>query len=614
MKSKLPLNEIQRINALQNYQILDTPSEQAYDDITKLASEICETPISLVSLVDSDRQWFKSKIGIEIEELPRASAFCSHAILQPNELFLVENASTDERFADNPLVTGEPHIRFYAGVPLVTETGEALGTLCVIDRQPRELSEKQKFALRVLARQIVAQLELRHTIRQMRQAESQQQTIQKSLRESEARFQAFMNNTPTVSYMKDEAGRLVYLNEVFERMFNLAEGELLGKTDFDYLPAKVATAVRKNDALVLSKWEPIEIVEYAPTPDGSASHWLSLKFPFVDANGAKFVGGVSIDITARKIAEEKLGESEKRYRHLFELSPGFINVHRLDGVITAINEAAARALGYQPDEIIGKSLADFLIPESRPFFADYLRRMSITPLEEGVFHVLTKNGERRIWQYHNRYYKKTGAAAYVIGYAQDITELKQIQEELRNLTLTDDLTGLYNRRGFFTLAEQALRYARRTKKDCILIYADLDNLKKVNDEFGHHIGSEMIVNAANLFRSFFRTSDIVARLGGDEFVALVQDSSEAGTDIIKIRLQQLIEDFNENNSHPYTLSVSFGIAWFDPANQTTLAELILEADQLMYVQKQAKKVSAGESPEPSSNNEKSGGGNRENIK
>ena len=204
--------------------------------------------------------------------------------------------------------------------------------------------------------------------------------------------------------------------------------------------------------------------------------------------------------------------------------------------------------------------------------------------------MLTKTGERRIWQYRNRHYNETDGTVYVIGYAQDITELKQIQTQLRDLTLTDDLTDLYNRRGFFTLAGQALRYARRADKDCIAIYADLDNLKEINDKFGHDAGSQMIVDAANIFKSFFRDSDIAARIGGDEFVILVQDSSEDSEQAIKERLQAEIEKFNDENPRPFALSISFGIAPFDPKTETTIEELVSEADRLMYIQKEAKKA------------------------
>ena len=163
MKAELPSNETARLEALLNYQILDTLPEDAYDDITLLASEICGTPMAAVSLIDSTRQWFKSKVGLAIPETARDNAFCAHAILEP-DITIVSDTEADVRFADNPLVTGEPWIRFYAGAPLLTQKGEALGTLCVIDQVQRTLTEKQINSLRALSRQVLAQMELRRHV------------------------------------------------------------------------------------------------------------------------------------------------------------------------------------------------------------------------------------------------------------------------------------------------------------------------------------------------------------------------------------------------------------------------------------------------------------------
>ena len=155
------LNEADRLENLKDYQILDTLPEKDFDDITMLASEICDTPISLVSLVDDDRQWFKSNHGLGVRETPREYSFCAHAIEKPNELFIIPDSRLDERFSDNPLVHNYPNVVFYAGIPLVSPKGFALGSLCVIDNKPKELSPLQKSALKALSNQVMTQLELR---------------------------------------------------------------------------------------------------------------------------------------------------------------------------------------------------------------------------------------------------------------------------------------------------------------------------------------------------------------------------------------------------------------------------------------------------------------------
>jgi GAF domain-containing protein len=160
MVASIPSNERERLAALHRYRILDTKPEVAFDELAEVASTICNAPIALVSLVDASRQWFKARVGLAAQETPRASSFCAHAVLGA-ELFIVHDALVDPRFAKNPLVLGDPHIRFYAGAPLTSPAGLNLGTLCVIDRRPRVLDDRQRSALVTLARQVMTQLDLR---------------------------------------------------------------------------------------------------------------------------------------------------------------------------------------------------------------------------------------------------------------------------------------------------------------------------------------------------------------------------------------------------------------------------------------------------------------------
>jgi len=161
----VPENELRRLQILKDYKIMDSLPEQPYDDFVKLAAAICNTPIALITLLDDHRQWFKANVGLnQASETPRSHAFCTHAIMNPDEVMTVEDATLDERFASNPLVTADPKIRFYAGSPLITPTSEALGTICVIDSEPRQLTKIQLEALKILSREIMALLEMRQSI------------------------------------------------------------------------------------------------------------------------------------------------------------------------------------------------------------------------------------------------------------------------------------------------------------------------------------------------------------------------------------------------------------------------------------------------------------------
>ncbi|RYU91437.1 sensor histidine kinase [Mucilaginibacter terrigena] len=169
----LPENESERLAALASYNILDTAPEDDFEELTLLASQICQTPVALISLLDDKRQWFKSIVGSDISETPKEYAFCAHTIVETTEIMVVNDARHDDRFSENPLVTGDPNVIFYAGVPLITGDGHALGSLCVIDVQPKQLTEDQVKSLKILGRQVLAQMELRKKLQLLEKANEQ---------------------------------------------------------------------------------------------------------------------------------------------------------------------------------------------------------------------------------------------------------------------------------------------------------------------------------------------------------------------------------------------------------------------------------------------------------
>lgn len=185
MSAPVPPNETKRLKVLWQYEVLDTVPEEVFDDLTDLAAHICETPIALISLVDEDRQWFKSRLGLSLSETSRDISFCAHAITTDG-LLIVPDATKDQRFKDNPLVTGGQKIRFYAGAPLITPDGHALGTLCVLDKKPRALRLEQQQALRVLAHHVMTQLELRRHAREPAQAHANGHQIKTELARARA--------------------------------------------------------------------------------------------------------------------------------------------------------------------------------------------------------------------------------------------------------------------------------------------------------------------------------------------------------------------------------------------------------------------------------------------
>ena len=295
MSAPLPPNEAARLETLRRYAVLDTLPEKEFDDLTRLAAVICGTPIALVSLVDADRQWFKSRVGIEDSETRREVAFCAHAILQPDVL-VVPDALMDERFRANPLVLGEPNVRFYAGAPLLTQEGHALGTLCVIDRTPRELSPEQREALRSLSRLVVAQLELRRSVSDLSQAIREQ-------RRAETELDQLFTLSLDMLCIAGFDGYFKRINPSWEKVLGIPMQELLLRPFLDFVHPDDRNATIEEMKQMGRGRVTFSFENRYRCADGTYIWLLWNATPSVDQ---KRIFAVGRDITLRKRAERRL--------------------------------------------------------------------------------------------------------------------------------------------------------------------------------------------------------------------------------------------------------------------------------------------------------------------
>jgi PAS domain S-box-containing protein len=338
-------DEARRLEILRRYAVLDTPPDEALDDLTALAAQICDVPIALISLIDEERQWFKAKVGTNLTETARDISFCGHAV-QQRGLFIVPDSLQDERFLDNPLVTGEPHIRFYADAPLVSPEDVALGALCVIDHVPRMLTSGQEHALGVLARQVMIHLESHRRTRELSEREEQ--------------LRLLVEHSPVAVAMFDRDMKYLVASPLWVKDFLLGGQPIIGRSHYEIFPEIPPRWIEIHRRCLEGAIEKCS-EESFPRSDGR-SNWLRWEArPWHKADGA--IGGLIIlseDITERKRAEM----TSLRLGAIVEYSDDAIIGKDLNSIITSWNQGAERIFGYTSGEMVGTSIMR-LIPADR---------------------------------------------------------------------------------------------------------------------------------------------------------------------------------------------------------------------------------------------------------
>lgn len=417
----LPDNELERIAALHALRILDTPPEPRFDRITRLAATLFDAPTALVSLIDSERQWFKSRHGFDGCETSRGDAFCSRALLLPaGSVMVIEDATRDARFADNPFVTAEGGVRFYAGAVLTTESGHNLGTLCIVDTRPREFSQAQRALLRELGDLITEQLEL---------------TSERLAAEERRRLLELAETVSHVGHWRrTPAGETIWSDEVY-RIFGLAPGghpsaEMIrsgyGEDQSVRLDAFLARALTGDGAG--------EFRGSITRPDGRTRHIvLSARRQLDNAGQVEALFGVVQDVTEQHKATERVRRSEAQFRLLADHMGDVVTRLKLDGSSRYISPAIQGLLGYQPEDMEGRPAQAFLHPDDQPALLETFQRIAGGERQFTLQHRALHRDGHTVWveTTFQAVLGDDGRPTEVIAVIRDVSQRRQLEDDLR---------------------------------------------------------------------------------------------------------------------------------------------------------------------------------------
>jgi diguanylate cyclase (GGDEF)-like protein/PAS domain S-box-containing protein len=567
---EIPPDEAERLADLRALEVLDSDKEPAFERITALAATLFDVPIAVVSLVDEARQWFKSKRGLDVAETTRDVSFCGHAILDSGP-FVIGDALEDPRFVDNPLVTGSPHVRFYAGAPLTTPRGHRIGTLCLLDRRPRSLTDLQRQVLEDLAGMVMSELELR--------------AARRSKTREASELQALLAQFPAAVLVVDRDNIVRFNNAEVDRMLGYQPGELVGR----YYTRIVHPDEREQSMSVAA-----DTLQPTSVPRVTQRRLLKRGGELLTAAatvGRLTWGGQQAVVVALRDITGELREQVQRENvrlqtleqlklllTAFDVLP--VGVVLFDPSFRCVyaNKALTDMLGVDRDVVFGRTPDDaarYVSTLTSESAKDSLRPGTWRALSHGatatqVF-ALVKPRARVVRRTLHRLESTTHP------YLALWTDITHEAAELARSEIkasTDPLTQLPNRRA----ASQRLTQALNNGGVVTLVMFDIDHFKRVNDSYGHAAGDELLRRVARALQKCAREGDMVARWGGEEFVAIVRGNLEGARTFAERARRAVLSIKTEVGP----VTVSAGIAQGAPG-----VDAVQHADEKLYEAKRS---------------------------